>query len=259
MKTTRHLTVIVTLLLGWGGARAAIAQELETETARLQPQGKAEGGGGIEYQRSSEGSELALPTFAEAGLSSRLELVIEPVVYTSIRPKAGAQATGVGDVEVTLVGLITGERGWAPAVAAAAEVKIPTARNAQIGTRETDYAGYVILSKAIGSFDVHVNVSFTYVGRPAGLSVDNVVGFATAGRYRLGEADLFAEVLASTAATPEGEMMGGAAELSGSELVATLGAGYRVTPWMHLSLGLSYDNNQAVLIHPGFILSHQLF
>lgn len=52
--------------------------------------------------------------------------------------------------------------------------------------------------------------------------------------------------------------MGGAAELTGSELVGTLGAGYRVAKWAHVFLNVSIDNNAAVLMHPGFMVWHDL-
>lgn len=69
--------------------------------------------GNFEYQISSEGHEAALPFAVEYGVTDRLEFLVEPVAYTAIRPKVGAQASGVG------------------------EVKFPTARNTLIGTGKT--------------------------------------------------------------------------------------------------------------------------
>lgn len=84
-------------------------------------------------------------------------------------------------------------------------------------------------------------------------------GFAVMAKYYVGKLDVFAEVLGTTAATPEAEMgTGGAAELTGSELVGTVGAGWYATPWLQLYLGASLDNNVAFLIHPGFLLVHKL-
>src|SRR5205085_1316719 len=77
------------------------AQILETETARPVGKGTLELGTNFEYQISSEGSELALPMGVEYGFSDRLELLLEPVAYTAIRPKAGLHAAGVGDIELT--------------------------------------------------------------------------------------------------------------------------------------------------------------
>jgi hypothetical protein len=240
--------------------RAASAQELETETARLLKAGAVKGGAGFEYQTSADGSESALPLFIEGGLLDRLELVIEPVAYTAIRPRVGARTAGPGDVEITLVGLALEERPWLPALAVAAEVKVPTAKNASIGTGKYDYAGYLILSKRFGRLDTHFNAAYTVVGKPAGIPVNNIFSVAAAARFFASERyHLFAEILANTAATPEAEGAGGMGvtpELAGNELVGTVGAGFYIVPSVLLSLGVSYDNNQAILIHPGVIIAH---
>src|SRR5260221_382086 len=83
-------------------ASRASAQEIETETARVLPQGGVKGGAGVEVQTSPDGNEVAAPTFIEGGLTDRLELVVEPVPFTTIRPSTGPKATGIGDIEVTL-------------------------------------------------------------------------------------------------------------------------------------------------------------
>ena len=92
--------VIVMLAVGTD----ATSQELETETARLPATGTIVVAGGVEYQTSSEGSELATPLVVEAGLSRRWEIMVEPVAYTAIRPFHGPAATGPGDLEATMIG-----------------------------------------------------------------------------------------------------------------------------------------------------------
>ncbi len=87
------------------------AQILETETARPLGRGGLEVGSNFEYQTSSEGHEIALPFAVEYGFTDRLEMLVEPVAYTAIRPKVGTRATGVGDVEVTLTYLARRESG----------------------------------------------------------------------------------------------------------------------------------------------------
>lgn len=113
----------------------AHAQVLETETARLPKQGKGEASVGYEFQTSEEGTESAIPLTFLIGLYDRLELSVEPGVYSVINPDVGKSATGIGDTEVTLTGLLLSEQTYLPAVAVAAEVKIPTARNSLIGTK----------------------------------------------------------------------------------------------------------------------------
>ena len=97
----RSLTLVIGLAATPFGIAAS--QTLETETARLLPAKGIKFGGNFERQTSSDGRETAVPMFFEVGLSNRTELVIEPVAYTGIRPKVGPRATGVGDLEITLV------------------------------------------------------------------------------------------------------------------------------------------------------------
>ncbi len=243
-----------------GAGSEARAQSAETETARVLPVGVVEAGAGYELQVSAEGTETAVPTIVEGGIAPRFELVVEQVALTAIRPKMGTNATGVGDLEATVVGLALEERPNVPAIAFAAEVKIPTARNQLIGTKKADFTGYVVLSKRFGPLDLHVNGSYAVIGKPSGVaSVDNVFGFGVLARYMFGRGDIYGEVLGHTAAIPEVEGMDGASELSGGELFGTLGVAYWVRPWLEVYFCASLDNNQAVLLHPGVTVKRLMF
>ena len=92
---------------------------------------------------------------------------MEPVVGTRIGPNIGTQAAGAGDTEVTVQYLLH-RKGRGPAFALGGEVKFPTAKNSLIGTGKTDYAGILIASKKLGRVDTHLNLSYTFVGQPAG-------------------------------------------------------------------------------------------
>jgi hypothetical protein len=161
----------------------------------------------------------------------------------------------MGDVEATLTYRFRGESPSVPALALAAEVKIPTARDSLIGTRRTDYAAYLIASKRFGLVDAHFNIGYTIVGKPAGVSLDNVFNIAFAGVYRPNTGvELFGEVLGSTA-SGAGEAQPGAGggvvpEAAGNVLVGTLGAGKALGAAL-LYLAVSYDNSHAVLFRPG--------
>ena len=250
--------VTATLLALLPATPAAYAQTLETETARLLPKRVLEVGGSFEYQTASEGRERAIPLILEYGLADRLELALEPVPYTAIRPNAGQRASGPGDLEVTLTQLLIREEGTRPAFAIAAELKVPTASNRLIGTGKPDYTGYLILSKRLGAIDSHVNLGYTVPGSPTGATLSNYVHGAAAMVYRLRpRTDLFAEVLGQTAASPEGEGDTGAGpvpEAGGAELVGTLGVARKVTRATLLFGSLSYDNNSAFLIRTGFTI-----
>ena len=234
------------------------AQTLETETARLVPAGWWKVGTAYEFQTSSQGREGAAPFLAEYGLSENLELVLEPVPYTSIRPRVGTQANGPGDFEVTLVYRFKQESRSVPALAFAGEVKLPTARNELIGTEETDYTAYVIASKHFGHFDAHGNLAYTVPGSPPGTHLNSIVDYAMALVYRPNPRwELFGEVLGNTSSGPEGESpnSGGAPaivpEATGGELVGTAGMGRYVRPNLLLFVTISYDSNNAVQIRPG--------
>lgn len=236
------------------------AQTLETETARPLRRGELEVGGGYEFQRSKEGHEIAVPFGFEYGLTNRLNLLVEPVAYTAIRPKVGTQATGAGDLEVTLSYLVANESGARPAIALALEEKIPTARNSLIGTGKPDHAAYIIASKRLGLFDVHSNVSYTIVGVPKGVSVSNRIMGALATEFNWTPSTmLYGEVLASTAAgggeassTPIGGVI--APEVSGDEILTTLGIAHTFGGRMRYSLGVTRDNLGAIQVRPGITL-----
>ena len=235
-------------------AAGIATQPLETETARVLPSGALELETTFEYQTSSEGQELATPLALEYGVTDRLELLVEPVFYTAILPKTGAHAKGLGDVEVTATYLAIRESGAFPALAFAAEVKVPTARNKLIGTGSTDYTGYLIASKRFGAFDTHANLSYAIIGEPAGTTLNNVFGLALAAEWHLNpKLDLVGEFLTNTAAAPEGssEQDPLNPEVAGAEMVGMLGTQYQIAPKVMLALGVTYDNNQAVLIRPG--------
>ncbi len=209
----------------------------------------------LELQWSGDGREAALPIAIEYGVARRLELLVEPVPFTAIRPKLGPPATGLGDLEMTATYLVRPESPRFPAVAVAGGVKLPTARNPLIGTGKTDFAGYLIASRRIRSVDLHANLSYTRPGSPSGLSLRSVFGVALAGLWRLStRTDVFAEVLASTSASAQENPEGSTApEVAGSEIVGTFGLALRVAAGLQVALSVSYDNNGAVLFRPGFV------
>jgi len=252
-------TFLMSGLVALAAPGMCVAQILETETARPLGRGTWELATNFEYQTSSEGSETALPLAAEYGVADRWELLLEPVAYTAIRPNVGTRATGVGDMELTVTYLARRESGGTPAVALAGEVKFPTARNTLIGTGKTDLAGYLIASKRLGRFDTHANLGYTIVGRPSGAQLKNIFNFALASELSLGtRSELYGEILANTASSsapePTGPLQPGTStpEAPSGEIVTSIGVARYVVPSLRLSLGLSVDNNGAVLFRPGF-------
>ncbi len=230
-------------------------QPLETETARPLRSGAVELQTSFEYQHSADGTELATPLGFEYGITNRVSVLVEPVFYTSIRPKAGRTATGLGDLEATLSYLVAQERRRLPALEIAGEIKAPTARNAIIGTRKTDFAAYLFASKRHGKFDTHANIGYTFIGKPSGTQLDNVINFAIAEEYFLNpKLDLVAEFLANTSSgTGEAATLSNPnPETVAGELVGMVGFRYHFRPDTALAIGINYDNNHALLIRTGF-------
>ena len=263
MRTTpTRLGIFALFLFCASAVPAGAGQPLETESARLLPRGRLEFEAGFERQTSRSGNESAVPLALEYGLSDRFTLLVEPVPYTRIHDKGTARVSGIGDIEVTLTTLLARERGSRPAFALGTEVKIPTAKNLRIGSGETDYAVYLIGSKRTGSWDTHANLGYTVVGKPMGVVVKNVGSFALATERQMSQRfDLVAEVFGSSAARPDsGESQvvtpGGTLtpEIGAAELVGTLGFRFHPAEALVYSLGVSFDNNRALLIHPGVML-----
>lgn len=254
----RVMKILTTALLLLAGGAAYASQPLETETARLLPAGifKIELTG--EYQRSGDGTERAVPLVFEYGLSPRTEIAIEPVFANSIRPKSGKTANGIGDVEITVTHLLLPEAGSAPAFAVAGEVKLPTAKNRQIGTGKTDVTAWAIASKRFGRLDVHGNLGYTVVGRPAGTRLKNVFSYAVAEELHVSPRfDVVGELIGNTSSTGDNAEGTGAgtpvisSEAPSGETSLMAGMRWHISRDVFVSMGLSYDNNHALLIRPG--------
>ena len=258
MRHARVAAILSAAMLGAGLQAVARAQALETESARFPHAGTYELATAFEFQTSAEGSERAVPLGLEYAPVGRLAFLVEPVAYTAIRPRSGRSANGAGDLEMTAFYLVAGERNARPALAVAAEVKLPTTKNPLIGTGRTDYTAYLIASKRFAALDLHANAGYTIVGQPPGTRLNNIFNGAVAAEYRLGrKAMVFGEVLGNTSSAPEG---GGdnatntnavVPEAAGGELSGTAGAGVYAIRNLLMSLGLSYDNRSAWLIRPG--------
>lgn len=242
-------------------ASALRSQPLETETARTLPTGRMKLAGSFEFQTSAEGTEVAVPLEIEYGITDNLQLLVEPVAYTAIHPKSGASASGLGDLETTLLYRFIQESESLPAFAVAGEVKIPISKNVLIGTGKTDYAAYLIASKRFGLTDLHANIGYTIVGVPAGATLKNVLSGSAAFEYHLNTRfDVVGELFANTPSVPEGNETPDAnestttPEAAGGEVFGTIGARYYPQPNLALSLGFSYDNKGALLVRPGIAL-----
>jgi hypothetical protein len=236
------------------------AQVLETEESKPLLPGQFALGTGLEYQISKEGTEFALPLAIEYGISKKFTLLVEPVAYTSIKPKTGTQAKGIGDLEITLFYQIVSEKKVMPSISISGEIKIPTAQNTMIGTGETDYTPFLIVSKTTGKFFSSLNLSYTFLGKPEGVTANNLFNYALGTIFTISPRSiLYAEFYGNTSAfggeTPEGGATDNPgntnSELSGGENVGAIGYGFYLKKALLISLGVYFDNNKAFLIRPG--------
>ena len=251
----------ILFILATVSSTALAGLPMETESARLPAKGTYQAETAFEYQTSREGTEAALPMEFETGLTDQFALLVEPVPFTTIQPRNKPHATGIGDLELTLFYLSLTESERRPAIALAAEVKFPTAKSRLIGTGKADYTPYVIGSKKFGLFDVHINFGYTFMGQPNGQTVNDLFNYALGIEYEVGHQwELIAEVYGNTSSLSgretEGEHPGIAnsavtPESAGNEVVGTVGARYLYTKSTIFSFGISYDNNDALLLRPG--------
>lgn len=249
----RSFAAVILLLLTYTGSAQAGAP-LETETARMPPKGTLETEVSLEVQTSGDGHEFASPIALEYSLTNRITLLAEPVPITTIRPNMGPHASGLGDLEMTLTGLLLPEGRSRPAFAIAGEVKFPTGDSPVIGSGKADFTGYGIASKRFGRLDTHANLGYTVIGHPSGTEVKNSVNYAAAGEYSIAPRwVVVAEVLGNTSSLPATSSPESVTtpEISGGETIGMLGARFEIASTMKAYLGIAVDNNGAVLFRPG--------
>ena len=242
------------------GSTSVFSQVLETEDSNPLARGQFEVGTAVEFQSSKEGTETALPIGIEYGITKRFTLLVEPVAYTNIHNKIGRSATGIGDLEITLFYQLKQENKIWPAISVSAEVKLPVANDNLIGTGKTDFTPFLIASKTTGKFYSSMNISYTFLGKPQGITAGNLFNYALGTICTISEKNtLFGEIYGNTSAfgsdvpetTTGTQVQGSAVEISGGELVGSFGYGRYLQKDLLISFGISYDNNNALQFRPG--------
>jgi hypothetical protein len=260
-----HVAFVILVTFAGASIRGDLA--METETARVLAPGHFEIGTAFEFQTSSNGEEFALPMAIEFGVFHHLEVLIEPVPFTSIRPASGGSATGLGDLETTLTYLVVEEQKYVPALAIAGEIKFPTAGNRQIGSGEYDYRIYAIASKRLGNVDVHFNFGYSIIGAPPGVSTKNPIDAELGAEWFVHpKFDLFAEINyvgSSSSNGGEGTVpaadsadSGVTPEIAAEELVASAGVRTHLARHVDAFGSFSYDNNDAKLFRTGLTIKY---
>jgi hypothetical protein len=189
----------VVLLAAWMPAPSA-ARILKTRRPGEYHELELVLGSGFEYETDGEESEYGFPFLAEYGFTKMLKLSVEPSVIW-IRKKNGGRVTGPGDLETTLSCEFPTERRWRPGFALEGTVKWPTAKKGDLGTGKSDYTIGALISKEFVQFDLELSSSYTFIGSPAGIHLENTLEHSVAAEWHLNpRLDLEAEaVLASGA------------------------------------------------------------
>jgi hypothetical protein len=203
-------------------------------------------GSGFEYETDGEESEYGFPFLLEYGLTKMFKVSLEPS-YILVRKKNGGRITGPGDFETTLTCELPTERRYRPGLAFEGVIKWPTAPRGDLGTGKTDYTLGAIVSKEFVPFDMDVNASYTFIGSPPGVHLEDVFEASLAAEWHLTSLlDLEGEAV--TARGAAGRFHGSPGSLGGfgniggpeqgqSESEFTLGLAELLTPRFKLEEG----------------------
>jgi hypothetical protein len=157
-------------------------------------------GSGFEYETDGEESEYGFPFLVEYGLTPVLKASLEPS-WVWLRKKAGGSTSAPGDLETAFTLELPTERRYRPGVGFEAVVKWPTAKTPDLGTGKTDLSLGGIVSKEFVRFDLDFNASYTFIGSPAGVPLQNVIELSLASEYHLSPTlDLEAEIVTASGA-----------------------------------------------------------
>lgn len=95
-------------------------------------------------------------------------LLVEASLCEWSKPRNDRWSKGFGDLEFTATHVLFSpeEDSLWPAVSLGGRVKIPTARNRNLGTGKFDYTGILVIGKEIGDFEFNLEFEYTNYGQP---------------------------------------------------------------------------------------------
>lgn len=253
MNPEKHAIAAVVLLVITSTGRARADLAFETETARPIAQGRSQVSAAAEYLFGKDGTEVAFPLAIEYGLIKDLEILLEPVPFTSVHASGEKSVSGVGDTEFTLNYLAIHEQAAVPALSLAVEVKAPTATNSQLGSGEFDYRFFIAASKRVGPVDLHANVGYNIIGAPSGVNTVNPIDLEFCAEWFVCKNyDLYAEInWQGTSLGSGGTATPSTPEVGGETVVGTIGMRYHLDEAIDAFTSYSYDNSHDNLIRLG--------
>jgi hypothetical protein len=150
-------------------------------------------GSGLEFEADEEQAQVDFPFLFEYGVTNWLTATVEPNV-SSVYRYAGGSVAGFGELETGLQCEFLYERRYRPCFTFEGIVKWPTSTDPEFGTGKFDYSLGLILGKEFPRFDMDLEVLYTFVGKPAGSSLENTVEACLSTEWRLSSVlDLAAE------------------------------------------------------------------
>ncbi len=220
---------------------------LETETAELGKKGEITISNGVQFERERDGSRTAFTlTQFEYAITDRAEILIEPFFQEWGKPKGGESFHGMGDLEITPSYMIVldDEKGWRPAVVLAFKVKVPTAKNRDIGSGLFDYYPYVILGKKFSHWILNANLGVDFIGRHADdhETKNQLIYDFSVEREITDKWSVYAEVFGNSKAAA-----GDVGTFAGA--VATE---YKFTEHFNVFISVGYDSDHLFNMRPGF-------
>ncbi len=219
---------------------------LETETAELGKKGEGLISNSMQFEHTPDGRTTFSLFQFEYAITDRSEILIEPFFQEWDKPKVGKSFHGAGDLEITPSYMIVldNEQTWQPAVVLAFKIKVPTARNRDIGTGKYDYYPYFIFGKKIGNWLFNANLGVNFFGQTSGEPhrKDQLIYDFSVERKLTPKWSVFAEVFANS--KPEAGAKG---TFSGA--VATE---YAFTEHFNAFVSVGCDTDRVFNVRPGF-------
>lgn len=186
----------------------------------------------------------------EAGAGLELSYGLMPSLELSVGSAVvdhdGDSADGVGDTAVSAKWQFFQDEGWAPALAFAPSVKLPTADpDKGLGTGSTDVGIRGIVSKDLDFVSVHANLGYTFVGR------DSFQGEELRDPYFYGGA---LQVPVVTWLELVGDVFVEQAEVKGEHNTAAFTAGFLFAASKALTIDLGVRRRLRSDVGPDFVL-----
>lgn len=201
-------------------------------------------GSGLDYQKDDEETEYDLSLVLEYGFLDNLTIASEPN-YIHLARVEDTNASGFGELEVSLSYNILEAEDRHPGLSSLALVKLPTASSEELGTGGTDLTLGLSISQDFGKADADISALYTFVGSPPGATLQNSIEFILAGEWYA--SDLISLVVEAAAIdgagrshAQSGSIQGLAGREGGSERSLTFGVTEHLSDEFKLEQGIVY-------------------